>query len=107
MQKTDFFFFLSGLHCVNEWGEGDTWPRSETEQLERQAGVRRGLFVWTFSAAFNGTLLILKFIRSWDAVMSVFEGPQLTHAHTKVLFSQENTPCTSSILCPQTCFCTG
>lgn len=48
-------------------------------------GSGGGLFVWTFSAAFNGTLLILKFIHSWDAVMSVSEGPRLTHARTHTL----------------------
>lgn len=72
---------------MTEWVRRDTWPRSETEQLERQAGVMRGLFVWTFWTAFNGTLLILKFIQSWDAAIGVFEGPLLlvTHRNTKVL----------------------
>lgn len=37
-QKLIFVFFFYCLHCVIEWMRGDTWPRSETEQLERQAG---------------------------------------------------------------------
>lgn len=81
-------------------GEGDTWPRSEAEQLESQAGVMRGLFVWTFGAAFNGTLLILEFIQSGDAVIGVLEGPPLLVSHTrtqKCCFHPRKT------LCTQTC----